>query len=73
MMTMRSVGVLLIVAGVLALGYGGFTFTKTTHETKIGPVVLAVKDTETVNVPIWAGVGAIVIGGLLLVSGIKKG
>jgi TRAP-type C4-dicarboxylate transport system permease small subunit len=73
MMTMKSVGVLLIIAGALALGYGGFTYTKTTHETKIGPVVLSVKDTETVNVPIWAGVGAIVIGGLLLVSGIKKG
>ena len=57
----------------LALGYGGFTYTKTTHETKIGPIVLSVKDKETVNVPIWAGVGAVVIGGLLLVSGIKRG
>lgn len=73
MITMKSVGVLLILAGALALGYGGFTYTKTTHETKIGPIVLSVTDKETVNVPIWAGVGAIAIGGLLLVSGIKKG
>jgi TRAP-type C4-dicarboxylate transport system permease small subunit len=73
MITMKTLGVLLMIAGALALGYGGFTYTKTTHETKIGPVVLSVKDTETVNVPIWAGVGAIAIGGLLLVSGIKKG
>ena len=73
MMTMKTLGVLLMIAGALALGYGGFTYTKTTHETKIGPIVLSVKDTETVNVPIWAGVGAIAIGGLLFASGIKRG
>ncbi len=73
MITMKTIGVLLIVAGALALVYGGFTYTKTTHETKIGPIVLSVKDTETVNVPIWAGVGAIMIGGLLLASGIRRG
>ncbi len=66
---MKIVGLLLLVGGVLALVYGGFTYTKETHETKIGPIVLSVQDKETVNVPIWAGIGAIVIGGLLLVSG----
>jgi len=62
-----------LVGGILGLMYGGFTYTKETHEAKIGPIVLSVKDKETINVPIWAGVGAIVIGGLLLVSGIKRG
>jgi hypothetical protein len=32
-----------------------------------------VKDEETVNIPVWAGVGAIVIGGTLLLVGGKKG
>ena len=73
MNAMKLFGVVLLVGGILALAYGGFTYTKETHETKIGPIVLSVKDKETVNVPIWAGVGAVVIGGLLLVSGIKKG
>ena len=73
MNTMKILGVLLLAGGILALVYGGFTYTKETHETKIGPLVLSVKDKETVNVPIWAGVGAIVIGGLLLVSGTRKG
>ena len=72
MNAMKMLGVLLLVGGVLALVYGGFTYTKETHEAKIGPIVLSVKDKETVNVPIWAGVGAIVIGGLLLVSGSKR-
>jgi uncharacterized membrane protein len=73
MNAMKLFGIVLIVGGILGLIYGGFTYTKETHETKIGPIVLSVKDKETVNVPIWAGVGAVVIGGLLLVSGIKKG
>jgi len=73
MNAMKLVGILLLVGGILGLMYGGFTYTKETHEAKIGPIVLSVKDKETINVPIWAGVGAIVIGGLLLVSGIKRG
>ena len=66
-------GIVLIVGGILGLVYGGFTYTKETHETKIGPLVLSVTDKETVNVPIWVGVGAIVMGGLLLAFGNKKG
>ena len=72
MNAMKVLGILLVVGGFLGLMYGGFTYTKETHEAKIGPLVLSVADKETVNVPIWAGVGAIVIGGLLLVAGNKK-
>lgn len=69
----KIVGIVLIVAGALGLGYGSFSYTKETHETKIGPIELSVKDKETVNVPVWAGIGAIVIGGgLLLVGGRKR-
>ena len=73
MNAMKLLGIVLLVGGILGLMYGGFTYTKETHEARIGPIVLSVKDKETVNVPIWAGVGAIVIGGLLLFSGIKRG
>jgi TRAP-type C4-dicarboxylate transport system permease small subunit len=68
----KMMAIALIAAGILGLAYGGFTYTKETHETKIGPLVLSVADKETVNVPIWVGVGAVVIGGLLLVFGSKK-
>lgn len=66
MSAVKVVAILLIVAGILALIYGGFTYTKTTHEAKVGPLDLSVKKQETVNVPVWAGVGAIVVGGILL-------
>jgi TRAP-type C4-dicarboxylate transport system permease small subunit len=69
----RIIAIALIAAGVLALLYGGFSYTKDTTAVKLGPVELSVKERETVNVPVWAGVGAIVIGGLLLVLGSKKG
>jgi multidrug transporter EmrE-like cation transporter len=72
MNTVKIAGIVLIVAGVLGLVYGSFTYTKETHQTKIGPIELSVKDKETVNVPVWAGVGAIVIGGVLLFFGGKK-
>lgn len=72
MNAVRMVAIVLIVGGVLGLVYGGFSYTKQTHEAKLGPIELSVKDKETVNVPVWAGVGAIVIGGALLLLGGKK-
>ena len=66
----RIIAIILIVAGVLGLAYGKFSYTEETHDAKIGPIEMSVKDKETVNIPVWAGVGAIVIGaGLLLVGG----
>lgn len=69
----KLVGILLIAAGAIGLVYGSFSYTKETEAVKLGPLELTVKEKETVNVPVWAGIGAIVIGGLLLVMGGKKG
>ena len=68
---LKIVAIVLIVAGVIGLVYGGFTYTRTTHEAKLGPLELSVEDKETVNVPVWAGVVAIVAGGALLLVGRK--
>jgi multidrug transporter EmrE-like cation transporter len=73
MNAMKMAGIALIVAGILGLVYGGFTYTKETHDVKLGPIELTIKDKETVNIPLWAGIGAIVLGGFLLVSGGRKG
>ena len=72
MNAVKMVAVVLIAAGVLGLVYGSFTYTKDTHEAKLGPLELSVKDKETVNIPVWAGVGSIVIGGALLLVGGRK-
>ena len=73
MNAMKMAGIALIAVGILALVFGSFSFTKETHEAKIGPLELSIKDKKTVNVPVWAGIGAIVLGGALLVLGGKKG
>ena len=69
----KIVGIVLIAAGALGLAYGGFSYTKDTTAVKLGPLELSVQEKQRVNVPLWAGIGAIVIGGLLLVVGGKKG
>ena len=72
MSAMKFAGIALIAAGILGLVYGGFSYTKETHEAKIGPIVLSVNDKQTVHVSVWAGVGAVLIGGALLVFGGKR-
>jgi hypothetical protein len=69
----KLVGVVLIVAGVLGLIYGGFSYTKESHDLKLGPIELSVKEKESVNVPVWVGIGAIAAGVALLLFGGRKG
>ncbi len=67
MNSLKMLAIALIVLGGLGLIYGGFTYTKETHQAKIGPIELSVKEKETVNIPLWAGVGMVLAGAVLLV------
>ena len=69
MTPLRIVGIVLIVAGALALAYGGFSYTKETHQAKVGPFELSVKEKQQVDVPQWAGLGAIAAGVVLILVG----
>jgi hypothetical protein len=68
----KLIAIVLLVAGTLALAYGGFSYTKDTTAVKLGPLELSVKEKQTINIPVWAGIGGIVAGGLLLVMGGKR-
>ena len=72
MNAVKIVAIMLIIAGLLGLVYGSFSYTRETQEAKLGPLELSVKDTQTVYVPVWAGVAAIVAGGGLLLLASKK-
>jgi hypothetical protein len=72
MNAIKGIAFALILAGALSLMYGGFSYTKESHEARLGPIELSVTDRERVNIPVWAGVGAILIGGALLVFGGNK-
>ena len=64
----KIMAITLIVAGVLGVMYGKFSYTKETHDAKLGPLELSVKEKKTVNVPAWAGVAAIAAGAVLLLA-----
>jgi hypothetical protein len=68
MSAFKIAAIALIVAGALGLFYGTFTFTKETHRAHVGSLELKLKDKETVNIPVWVGVAAVVAGGLMLVA-----
>jgi TRAP-type C4-dicarboxylate transport system permease small subunit len=68
---MRMLAIVLLVAGALTLAYGGFTYTKETHDAKIGPLEISLTEKKRVNVPVWAGVAMAVVGAGLLLSGKK--
>ncbi len=72
MNAVKGIAFALILAGALGLIYGGFSYTKETHEAKLGPINISVTDRERINIPVWAGIGAILIGGALLVFGGPK-
>ena len=67
----KVAAIVLLVAGTLGLVYGGFTYTKDTHRASFGPLQLSVQEKETVNVPVGAGIGAIVLGAILLIVPIR--
>jgi hypothetical protein len=68
----RITGIVLIVLGLAGFFTGGFSFTKDTTAAKLGPIQLTVKEKESVNIPQWLSLGAIVLGAVVLVVGFKK-
>jgi len=72
MSPLRILGIVLLVAGGLALAYGGFSYTKETHKAEIGPLKFSVQEKEQVSIPVWAGLGAVVVGVVLILAGGPK-
>ncbi len=72
MNAVKLVAIVLLAAGTLGLVYGGFSYTKETHEGRLGPIQFSVQEKQRVRIPVWAGVGVIVIGGALLLLGGRR-
>jgi hypothetical protein len=72
MNTQKLVAFVLLVAGGLGLIYGGFSYTRETHQANVGSLHMSVDETRHVNIPVWAGIGALVAGGLMLAMGRKS-
>ena len=72
MSTTKIAAIVLIVAGILGVMYGKFSYTKETHEAKLGSLEMSFKEKQAVNVPAWAGVAAIAAGAALLLARTKS-
>jgi len=70
---LKTLAIVLIVIGVLALAYGGFTYTRETHHATMGSMDLPFSERQTVNFPLWTGVGAVAVGGVLLLTPMLRG
>ena len=69
---LTSVAIVLMIAGGLGLAYGGFSYTKETHTADVGALHLSVDEEQRVNIPMGVGLGALLLGGVLLVVGRKR-
>ena len=69
---MKAAGVLLIVLGVIALIYGGITYTTHKKVIDLGPIQAEKKETHDIPLPPILGVVAIVGGGAMLLIGGKS-
>jgi len=70
---MKIIGVILIIAGVAALLYGGFTYTTHKKAVDLGPVQVDKTEHHSVPLPPLLGVVAIIGGGALFYFGAKEG
>jgi hypothetical protein len=73
MTPMKIAGIVLVVLGLAGFFTGGFSFTRNETKAQIGPLKLQVQEKESVNVPQWLSLGAVVLGGVLLAFGFKRG
>lgn len=72
MSALRVIALVLVIGGAVGLAYGGFTYTQRNHEAKLGPIELSVSQKKTVDIPTWASLGAVLLGGVLLFAGGKR-
>jgi TRAP-type C4-dicarboxylate transport system permease small subunit len=69
---LTSLAIVLMIGGGLGLAYGGFSYTKETHTADVGALHLSVDEEQRVNIPMGVGIGALLLGGILLLAGRKR-
>jgi len=69
---MKLIGIVLIALGVVALAYGGITYTKKETVLDVGPIHATADRKETIPLPPVLGVAAIIGGVVMIVYGSRK-
>ena len=66
------VGIVLVIAGIVALAYGGFSFTTTETVAEVGPLKLEKEKTRSLAISPMIGAAAVVAGVVLVVVGARR-
>jgi hypothetical protein len=72
MKTVTLIGIVLVVIGIIAFAYQGFSFTTREKVVDLGPIHLTAEKTRTIPLPPIVGGISLVSGIVLLVVGKKK-
>lgn len=72
MKTATVIGAVLIVLGVLALAFQGFSYVTREEVVDLGPVGVTAERRETVPLPPILGIGALAAGVVLVVAGSRR-
>ncbi|MES2652650.1 MAG: hypothetical protein V4663_12980 [Bacteroidota bacterium] len=69
----RTIGIILIIVGIVLLVWTGFTYTKKEKIIDAGPIQVSADREKTINWPPYAGAIVLVVGAVLFISGKKRG
>lgn len=72
MKPLNFIGLLLLIVGLLTMIYGGISYTRKTHEAKLGALTISIQEKQTVYIPIWVGLISMIAGGTVLMIKQKK-
>ena len=72
MKLLQLAGIVLLAVGVLALVYGTVSIPTETHRASVGPIDVTIQEQQTFNIPLWAGIGAIVAGAALMLAAARR-
>ena len=71
-MNLKTIGIVLIIIGAIALAYQGFSYSKNREVVRIGGASVSATTREHVSIPPWAGLVIVGVGVAMLVVGRKK-
>jgi uncharacterized membrane protein YidH (DUF202 family) len=69
---MKLTGIALVVVGILALAYQGFSYNQTEKDAQLGPIQIQHTETHTVPIPPLIGGGLVLVGAVVLAAGARS-
>jgi drug/metabolite transporter (DMT)-like permease len=69
---MKTIGIVLVIAGVIALVYGGFAYSRDRKVLDLGPLEITTTENRSFPIPAAVGAAVLVAGFVLVISGNRR-